>query len=318
MAQVPSYISAGSPSSFGSGDWSAASKLKGTSNWKFGGTPSTGTTQSSFINKPSSNNATSNSKAVIKSTPTFKKRFGGAQSNNSLSQKSKNGQEDEDASCCCGENATNSSQSVCHCGGEKICNNANANNNFFTKEPCSPQRFDAFPNPFRTPKLRTPGWLSHCGKVKLYTTLKIIYFYNYCLLNKVLRYFAFYQESIPESFQENYRIHKCEIRFFPEDGTMEVIEPKTLDPGYPQGRVVKRHRIPMPHPPCDEDAVYTLEDLEVGCQIMIYGKNFFLTGVDARTREYLNRVEGRPVMKNLEMPDDPYTLLKKDVKKIQQ
>jgi hypothetical protein len=40
--------------------------------------------------------------------------------------------------------------------------------------------------------------------------------------------------------------------------------------------------------------------------------------VDARTREYLNRVEGRPVMKNLEMPDDPYTLLKKDVKKIQQ
>lgn len=110
---------------------------------------------------------------------------------------------------------------------------------------------------------------------------------------------------------ENYRIHQCEIRYFLDDGTIEVIEPKTFDPGFPQGRIIRRHKIPYPRPA--HNATYSLEDLDVGCQVTFYGKTFFISGVDDATRVHLNRKEGRQVLANLEMPEDLYTNWRKDV-----
>jgi hypothetical protein len=127
---------------------------------------------------------------------------------------------------------------------------------------------------------------------------------------QVLQFDAYFQEPIPESNVENYRIHQCKLFFFLEDDTVQVLEPKTINSGMPQGQLIRRHRIPLPSP-C-EDAYYTLEHFNVGCDVALYGKVFKICGCDGFTRKFLNRL-GIPVPQNMELPCDPATEKLKDV-----
>jgi hypothetical protein len=126
----------------------------------------------------------------------------------------------------------------------------------------------------------------------------------------VLAFDAYYQEPIPESGMENYRIHKCKVYFYLEDDTVQIVEPKTLNSGIPQGQIVRRHRIPLPAPCSGQH--YTLEHFNVGCEVTIYGKVFFVCGCDGFTRVFLNRL-GIPVPHNMELPSDPGSEKLKDV-----
>ncbi|ODM96665.1 EF-hand domain-containing family member C2 [Orchesella cincta] len=119
---------------------------------------------------------------------------------------------------------------------------------------------------------------------------------------QVLVFEAYYQEPIPESAMESYRIHRCKIYFFLEDDTAQVIEPKVLNSGIPQGQIIRRHRIPLPSP-C-EDQFYTLEHFNVGCEVNLYGKIFYICGCDGFTRSFLNRL-GISVPQNMDPPTDP-------------
>ena len=121
---------------------------------------------------------------------------------------------------------------------------------------------------------------------------------------------AYWQEPIPESAMENYRVHRCKIYFFLEDDTVQVIEPKVSNSGYPQGQIVRRHRVPLPSP-C-EDQFYTLEHFNVGCEVNLYGKVFYICACDGFTRKFLNRL-GISVPQNMEMPLDQATEKIKDV-----
>lgn len=128
---------------------------------------------------------------------------------------------------------------------------------------------------------------------------------------KVLTFDAYYQEPIPESKMENYRIHQCKVYFYLEDDTTQVIEPKTLNSGIPQGQIIRRHRIPLPSP-CGPSQYYTLEHFNVGCEVNLYGKFFYICGCDGWTRKFLNRL-GIAVPHNMELPLDPATEKLKDV-----
>jgi hypothetical protein len=97
-----------------------------------------------------------------------------------------------------------------------------------------------------------------------------------------------------------------------EDGTIEVFEPKTFDPGFDQGRLIRRHCIPLPSP-AHVDVNYTLDHLNVGCQVEFYGKTFLICGCDDKTRKYLNRL-GISVPHNFQRPEDPYTVHREDVR----
>lgn len=121
---------------------------------------------------------------------------------------------------------------------------------------------------------------------------------------------AYYQEPIPETALENYRVHRCKVYFFLEDDTVQVIEPKVLNSGVPQGQIIRRHRVPLPSP-C-EDLFYTLEHFNVGCEVNLYGKVFYICGCDGFTRKFLNRL-GISVPQNMEMPLDPGSEKIKDV-----
>jgi hypothetical protein len=98
-----------------------------------------------------------------------------------------------------------------------------------------------------------------------------------------------------------------------EDGTIEVFEPKTFDPGCDQGRLIRRHCIPLPSP-AHVHVNYTLDHLNVGCQVEFYGKTFLICGCDDKTRKYLNRL-GISVPHNFQRPEDPYTVHREDVRK---
>ena len=57
---------------------------------------------------------------------------------------------------------------------------------------------------------------------------------------QVLRFHAYFQESVVEDPSENYRIRKCLIYYYLSDGTIFVTEPKVENSGIPQGVFIKR------------------------------------------------------------------------------
>lgn len=47
---------------------------------------------------------------------------------------------------------------------------------------------------------------------------------------QVLRFYAYFLESVVESRAESFRVRKCEILYYLEDDTMQVVEPKQYAP----------------------------------------------------------------------------------------
>jgi len=97
---------------------------------------------------------------------------------------------------------------------------------------------------------------------------------------QVLRFYAFFQESIVERPDENSRYRQCVVMYFMEDGTMRVSEPKQENSGIPQGGFLKRHRIPK----ADGSGFLGPGDFRVGEDVVIYGRRFHITGADRFTR----------------------------------
>ncbi len=83
---------------------------------------------------------------------------------------------------------------------------------------------------------------------------------------QVLRFFAYFQESVVEDPNENFRYRKCVIYYYLEDGTIYISEPKIENSGLPQGVFLKRHKVPRK----DGSGVITWEDFNCGEDIEIY------------------------------------------------
>lgn len=56
---------------------------------------------------------------------------------------------------------------------------------------------------------------------------------------KTLKYHAWYKEAVPESPLERERVHKCDIYFYLEDHTVQVVEHRQPNSGLPQGDLVR-------------------------------------------------------------------------------
>ncbi|XP_018325854.1 EF-hand domain-containing family member C2-like [Agrilus planipennis] len=120
---------------------------------------------------------------------------------------------------------------------------------------------------------------------------------------QILRFDAFFRETLQEFRGGHYLIRKVRIYFFLEDGTVQVAEPKTDNSGILQGTVISRQRIRLPAP---MDAnFYDITDFNVGREVEFYGRVFKIVDCDKFTRVFLNRV-GISVPDPIPMPDDPY------------
>lgn len=104
---------------------------------------------------------------------------------------------------------------------------------------------------------------------------------------QVLRFYAFFQESVTERADENSRYRQCVIMYFMEDGTVMINEPKVENSGIPQGAFLKRHRVPK----ADGTGFVGPGDFHIGEEILLYGRNFHITGADRFTRWFFEENE---------------------------
>lgn len=79
------------------------------------------------------------------------------------------------------------------------------------------------------------------------------------------------------------------------------------------GCFIKKQKIPLPGCGQDMGPYYKLIDLVVGGNVIFYGKELKITGVDNYTRDFLTKM-GINVQENEPVPDDPYFIHRKKVK----
>ena len=107
---------------------------------------------------------------------------------------------------------------------------------------------------------------------------------------RVLLFKAYYQEDVLQSAIEEKRIHTCELYFYVEDGTMEIIETKQENSGIVQGRFLRRSRVAKPGGSSHES--YGIDDLKIGSQVVIYSRTFHIASCNESTREYVTNHHG--------------------------
>jgi len=97
---------------------------------------------------------------------------------------------------------------------------------------------------------------------------------------QVLRFYAYFQETVAERPDENSRFRHVEIMYHLEDGTVQIIEPKVENSGIPQGTFLKRHRCPK------DDGMGFLgpDDIRCGQELTLYKRTYFVNGCDRFTR----------------------------------
>lgn len=93
--------------------------------------------------------------------------------------------------------------------------------------------------------------------------------------------------------------------YYLEDDAMQIVEPKMENSGVPQGNFMKRHRVPKDDDPTEPDAFYTLDDLNIGAEITIYGRTFHIIDCNKSTRDYLLKM-GKEVGAPIPGPVDKY------------
>uniref|UniRef100_A0A8C3PHK5 EF-hand domain containing 1 n=1 Tax=Calidris pygmaea TaxID=425635 RepID=A0A8C3PHK5_9CHAR len=123
---------------------------------------------------------------------------------------------------------------------------------------------------------------------------------------KILKFDAYFQEDVPLSAEEHYRIRQVCIYYFLEDDSMSVIEPVVHNSGLPQGKLVRRHRVPKNN----HGDPYHWKDLNRGMNITIYGRTYRIVDCDLFTQVFLES-QGIELNPPEEMVFDPYTELRR-------
>eukprot|EP00586_Coscinodiscus_wailesii_P018135 CAMPEP_0172517404 /NCGR_PEP_ID=MMETSP1066-20121228/284800_1 /TAXON_ID=671091 /ORGANISM="Coscinodiscus wailesii, Strain CCMP2513" /LENGTH=775 /DNA_ID=CAMNT_0013299393 /DNA_START=71 /DNA_END=2398 /DNA_ORIENTATION=+ len=128
---------------------------------------------------------------------------------------------------------------------------------------------------------------------------------------RVLLFNAYYEENVFQSALEVRRVHTCEIYFYVEDGTIEIIQTKQENSGIPQGVFLRRSRVAKagsgaavvtPGTAGSGGAAssvdlaateyYSIDDLKIGNVVTIYSRLFHIVNCNESTREYVTREHG--------------------------
>ncbi len=99
---------------------------------------------------------------------------------------------------------------------------------------------------------------------------------------KVLQFKTYFVEHVVESAYENYRIRRCDIYYYLDDDTIQIIELKEENSGMPQGNFLKRHKIEK----ADGSGFFSPVDFNLKSDIFIYGKKFRICDCDEFTRKF--------------------------------
>ena len=119
---------------------------------------------------------------------------------------------------------------------------------------------------------------------------------------KVLKFDGYFKEAVHESPNEYYRVRPVEIFYYLEDDSIAVIEPIVENSGMPQGKLIKRQRLPKN----DQGETWHWTDLNLAMNVVFYGRTFRLVNCDEFTRDFLES-EGKSLNETESVPNDPYT-----------
>lgn len=119
---------------------------------------------------------------------------------------------------------------------------------------------------------------------------------------KVLKFFGYFKETVHESAQEYYRVRPVEIFYYLEDDSISVMEPHVENAGMPQGKLIKRQRLPKD----DQGDHWHWKDLNLSMNVIFYGKSFRITSCDKFTADFMES-EGLVINPPEATPKDPYT-----------
>lgn len=103
------------------------------------------------------------------------------------------------------------------------------------------------------------------------------------LVLQVLRFYAYFEEDILYSPKEVYRVRPVVIYYYLEDDSMCIIEPMVENSGIPQGKRIKRQRLPKN----ERGDHYLWKDLNLGMDLEVYGVKYHITSCDAFTKVQL-------------------------------
>jgi hypothetical protein len=122
----------------------------------------------------------------------------------------------------------------------------------------------------------------------------------------VLRFYAYFRESVPESNDETHRVRYVKIHVYLEDDSVMIEENIVRNAGIPQGVILRRMKVLNPNiQPLG--AFYKISDFNVGQSMDLSGIVYRLYACDAFTEEYF-RSNGVTLNKFETPPDDLYTI----------
>ena len=102
----------------------------------------------------------------------------------------------------------------------------------------------------------------------------------------MLRYYAYLEEDIVFSPEEEYRVRPVIIYYYLEDDSMCITEPMVENSGLPQGTHIKRQRLPKN----EHGDHYQWKELNLGMDLEVYGVKYHITQCDTFTKVQLSPV----------------------------
>ncbi|TWW68668.1 EF-hand domain-containing protein 1 [Takifugu flavidus] len=102
---------------------------------------------------------------------------------------------------------------------------------------------------------------------------------------KVLRFYAYFREDVPSCPDEEYRIRPVTIYYYLEDDTMCIYEPVVENSGIPQGKRLKRQRMPKNQ----HGEYYRWKDLNLAIDLEMFGVKYHIIQCDGFTKQFLER-----------------------------
>jgi len=125
----------------------------------------------------------------------------------------------------------------------------------------------------------------------------------------VLLFNAYFKQNLNESEKEYFRVRPVKIYYYLEDDSISVVEPIVENSGIPQGKLIKRQRLPKN----DQGEHWLWKDLNIGNDVVFYGKTFHICNCNNYTKEFMQS-EGIMLNPDEECPHDPYTLSRNEPK----
>jgi hypothetical protein len=104
---------------------------------------------------------------------------------------------------------------------------------------------------------------------------------------KVMKFYGWFKQTVHESQDETHRVRHVQLYYYLEDDSIAVIEPHVENSGLPQGKLIKRQRLPKNN----VGDHWHWKDLNIGVNVVFYGKVFHIYDCISGQRISWNRKE---------------------------